>query len=176
MPPPPETNTGSSESQVDIAAKKNAEGKLTSTDIALIIVGVIAFFILLAVLIVLCIYCKRRSTKGMGSTETKISTISDTSKAPIHWSASQLLTEHEKRQSLYAPSSASGGVGVMVGSGASQQGSYGQNNGHHHHIGHYNNGSPGSSTRSFRSISDNARKTSVDYESCSSGKSSTKFI
>lgn len=67
---------------------------------------------------------------------------------------------------MYAPSTASGGAPP------SQQGSYGQqNNGHHHHhqhgIGHYN-GSPGSSTRSFRSISDNARKTSVDYESCSS--------
>ncbi|XP_021963346.1 calcium-activated chloride channel regulator 2 [Folsomia candida] len=164
-PPPPETNTGSSESQIDIEAKKNSEGKLTSTDIALIIVGVIAFFILLAVIIVVCVYCRRRNSKGMGSTDTHISTISDTSKAPIHWSASQLLSEHEKRQSMtYAPSSHSGGVP------ASQQGSYGQNV-HHHHvgggIGHFN-GSPGSSTRSFRSISDNARKTSVDYESCSS--------
>jgi hypothetical protein len=159
-PPPPETNTGSSESQVDIAAKKNAEGKLTSTDIALIICGVIAFFILLAVLIVLCVYCRRRNSKGMGSTETKISTISETSKAPILWSASQLLSEHEKRQSVYAPSSHS--------ANASQQGSYGQTVHQHNNIGHYN-GSPGSSTRSFKSISDNARKTSLgDYESCSS--------
>jgi hypothetical protein len=192
-PPPSEPgyNTGSSESQVDNpSGKKNSEGKLSSTEIALIIVGVIAFIVLLAVLIVLCVYCRRRAAKGMGSTETKISTISDTpNKAPIHWSASQLLSEHEKRQSMYAPSSHSaasqsqqgsyppshhGGGGGGTGSNLGSAGGDVVNNKHHNQqhshnnmIGHYN-GSPGSSTRSFRSISDNARKTSMDYESCSS--------
>jgi len=178
---PPESGvTGSVESQVDNpSGKKNSEGKLTSAEIVYIIVGVIGFFVLLAVIIVVCVCVRRRASKGMGSTETKISTISDTSKAPIHWSASQLLSEHEKRQSMYAPSSHSaasqsqqgsyppshhGGSGVGGGGGT-----HGESNNKHTNnmIGHYN-GSPGSSTRSFRSISDNARKTSVDYESCSS--------
>lgn len=179
--PPPEPNSGSTQKQTDMAtSRENGEdSKLSSTDIVLIVVGVVGFLVLVALIIIICIYCRRRGTKGMGSTETKISTISD-NKAPIHWSASQLLNEHEKRQSIYAqssnsasqqgsfgPGSQTGGGGA--GGGAGQPGQQlQQQHANHNHNHHHFNGSPGSSTRSFRSISENARKTSVDYESCSS--------
>lgn len=174
-PPPPEPNSGRTQKQTDTVSSRNNddESKLSSTDIVLIVVGVVGFLILLALIVLICIYCRRRGTKGMGSTETKISTISD-NKAPIHWSASQLLNEHEKRQSIYAQSSHSAsqqgsyGPGSQTGGGSVGQPGQQQQQHPNHHNHHHFNGSPGSSTRSFRSISENARKTSVDYESCSS--------
>lgn len=170
--PLPEPSSGRSQKQTDndSARSDGDDSKLSSTDIVLIVVGVVGFLVLVALIIIICIYCRRRGSKGMGSTETKISTISD-NKAPIHWSASQLLNEHEKRQSIYAQSSHSAsqqgsfGAGTQSGQPPQQQQNLQQHSTHHHN--HFN-GSPGSSTRSFRSISENARKTSVDYESCSS--------
>ncbi|CAL8076188.1 unnamed protein product [Orchesella dallaii] len=172
-PPPPEPNSGRTQKQTDMESREGEDnGKLRPWQIALIVGGVVAFVVVAAVVFLVCFFCRRRGTGGLGSTETKISTITN-NKEPIHWSASQLLNEHEKRQSIYGHSS----------NGTSQQGSFDpetqngsvgeqhqnqnqQQHPHHHH--HQFNGSPGSSTRSFRSISENARKTSVDYESCSS--------
>lgn len=174
--PPPEPNSGRTQKQTDAISSRNGseDSKLSSTDIVLIVVGVIGFLVLVGLIILICIYCRRRGSKGMGSTETKISTISD-NKAPIHWSASQLLNEHEKRQSIYAQSSHSAsqqgsyGPGSQTGGGSVGQPGQQQHQQQQHHNNHHHfNGSPGSSTRSFRSISENARKTSVDYESCSS--------
>ncbi|CAG7818395.1 unnamed protein product [Allacma fusca] len=82
----------------------------------IIICGVI-FIILLGGLIVVLLYCRKvgssqRKSSKKNPGDTKISAITD-SKSPIHWSASELLGEHEKtqRHSLY-------GGSVSPGSGS----------------------------------------------------------
>jgi hypothetical protein len=129
--------------------------KLSTMAIGLIVGGALLFLILVVALIVFC-YCRRKGGKTMGSTETKISTISDT-KAPIHWSASELLQEHEKRQSIYAQSQ-------QTHHHPQNYTNYYEKNGVtsvSHQMTHHTNESPESS-RSFRSISENNRKTSLD--------------
>jgi len=76
-------------------------------DLMLIIICGAAFVFLLAGFIVVILYCKRSSMTQRKSSknpaDTKISAITDP-KSPIHWSASELLGEHEKRHSLYGGS------------------------------------------------------------------------
>jgi len=155
--------------------------KLSRTEIGLIVGGGLLSFILILATIAVCCYCRRKGGKAMGSTETKISTISDT-KAPIHWSASELLQEHEKRQSIYAQSQQGHHHSQVYTNYYEKNGSNGApppGSGHHQH--QHTSGSPGSSTRSFRSFGEANRKTSLDsmsgrratltdYESCSSDK------
>jgi hypothetical protein len=148
--------------------------KLSKAEIGLIVGGV-GVFVLLLIGLTICCYCRRKGGKAMGSTETKISTISDT-KAPIHWSASELLQEHEKRQSIYAQSAQTHHHSQVYTNYYEKGGAPPPGSGHKHTA-----GSPGSSTRSFQSLSETNRKTSLDsmsgrratltdYESCSSDK------
>jgi len=176
--PPSVNHGGQTDSQVGSnGANGNGGRRLGKAEIAAIVGGSFGFVVLLALIIVLCLYCRRRESKGMGSTETKISTISDT-KAPIHWSASQLLSEHEKRQSIYAP----GNQGLKGEKESPDLQIHNHNNlqqppqnpqhqqpPHHLQYTSYNpgSGSPGSSTRSCRS-SENNRNALIDYDSCSS--------
>lgn len=177
--PPPSGQLGNDGNSLPQEGKENGEGegsgKLSGLEIALIVGGILLFVLLVVGLIVFC-YCRRKGGRTMGSTETKISTISDT-KAPIHWSASELLQEHEKRQSIYAQSQ------QTHHHPQNYTNYYEKTNGVtsvSHQMTHHTNESPESS-RSFRSISENNRKTSLDsmsgrratltdYESCSSDK------
>lgn len=86
-------------------------GKRFNTfDLMLIIICGVALVILLAGLIVMMLYCRKGETSIINTSKgkkngdgTKISAISD-SKSPIHWSASELLGEHEKRHSFFGGS------------------------------------------------------------------------
>ena len=100
-------------------------------ELLLIIICGVVFVILLAGLIAVLLYCRRvgssqRKSNKKNPGDTKISAITDP-KSPIHWSASELLGEHEKsqRHSLYG-GSVSPGSDPAKGSGGS---SMGQNNG-----------------------------------------------
>lgn len=82
-------------------------GEFSKFDLMLIVICGVAFVLLLAGMIVILLYCRRvgtsqrKSSKNPG--DTKIAAITDP-KSPIHWSASELLGEHEKRHSLYGGS------------------------------------------------------------------------
>ncbi|CAG7835179.1 unnamed protein product [Allacma fusca] len=143
-----------------VTADPSQTARLNTTEIAFTVVGVVLFFVLAVGLIILCVCCRRRATKkDIPATETNVFTISEV-KEPIHWSASELLQEHEKRLSMYGQQSQR--------SDNPQEDSRGKR---------YNNTSPGSSTRSFRSFTEaqyrasidgGRRPTLTDYESCSS--------
>lgn len=74
-----------------------------------IIICVIVVILLLSAVIVLLLYCrkmdlsKRKGSNSKTTNDGKIAaiTIAADPKSPIHWSASELLGEHEKRHSLY---------------------------------------------------------------------------
>lgn len=81
---------------------------LSRLDLLLIVICGLAFVFLLGGLIVILLYCRRigssqRKSNKKNPGDTKIAAITDP-KSPIHWSASELLGEHEKRHSLYGGS------------------------------------------------------------------------
>jgi hypothetical protein len=82
-------------------------GAFSKLHLMLVVICGVAFVLLLAGMIVILLYCRkvgtsqRKSSKNPG--DTKIAAITDP-KSPIHWSASELLGEHEKRHSLYGGS------------------------------------------------------------------------
>lgn len=82
--------------------------ELSRLDLLLIVICGLAFVFLLGGLIVILLYCRRigssqRKSNKKNPGDTKIAAITDP-KSPIHWSASELLGEHEKRHSLYGGS------------------------------------------------------------------------
>jgi hypothetical protein len=110
-------------------------------DLMLIIICGAAFVFLLAGFIVIILYCRRSTITQRKSSknpaDTKISAITDP-KSPIHWSASELLGEHEKRHSLYGGSVSPKSDGNLKGHTEMQltQNQINQHNvpnGHHHH-------------------------------------------
>lgn len=105
--------------------------ELTRLDLILIILCAVVFILLLSGLIVLLLYCRKLGTSNRKSTksanEAKIAAIADP-KSPIHWSASELLGEHEKRHSMY-----DGSVIPENGSANSDSSSKQQ---HHYHVRH----------------------------------------
>jgi len=81
----------------------------TTFDLMLIILCGVGFVLLLAGIIVVLLYCRKvghqvNSKDKKNGENTKISAITDP-KSPIHWSASELLGEHEKGHSFYGGSS-----------------------------------------------------------------------
>jgi len=78
--------------------------QLTRLGLVFIIICAVVSMIIVTLLIVFLLYCRKLSTSQTKSRKTpsegKIAAIADP-KSPIHWSASELLGEHEKRHSLY---------------------------------------------------------------------------
>lgn len=112
VPPPrePESfHSGSSAGGSTLSIKNTTPSPnddLSRLDLLLVVICGLAFVFLLGGLIVILLYCRRLGTRKStkkNPNDTKIAAITDP-KSPIHWSASELLGEHEKRHSLYGGS------------------------------------------------------------------------